>query len=241
MFPWDQDLYAYKTIDSLLTLSKALDLTENDLKLYHSICFAHHLERDGTFRKAFENDVRYKDLPYIPLLDDEYEEMKISALREACWMAMQIRREKRKLEKLIFADSGNKHWFVTINLDDKLFSDKVDEAFVINPLVKKIITTPGFENVKFVVEKFRKNEAGQIYIHRHIHMVFDCELRKSKIIQYVFQKTQKYVQSKNFIDVKPDPDCKRDKYILGDKVQAKMECVAKDRSWRKEKKIIECE
>lgn len=225
MFPWNLELFSYDTIDKLQILAQAMELKCDDID-YIVNCM---------------NDYKARN-PHCPsnLTDLEIEDFQIQQYRERIWHEMQVRREKRKLEKLIHGDTSDKFYFVTIGLDDNLFKED-NEAMIINPLVKKIIETPGFDNVKFVVEKFRKNEQGNIYIHRHIHLVFDSNLRKSKIIQFCFQKAKRYVQSQNFIDVKLDPGRVRHKYIMGDKTELKMECVQMDRLWRKEKKIIECD
>lgn len=226
ILPWDKELSSYDTVEKLATLAHAMEL--DPLYIMRSITCTRALIAEGSYtRLGLE----------IPT-ERELEEMEMDFLKVAIYEEILIRREKRKLEKLIHGDSGNKHWFVTIGFDDKQFKED-NEAMIINPLVKKICDTPGFENVKFVVEKFRKNEKGQIYIHRHVHFVFDSNYRKSKIIQFCFQKVKRYVVGPNFIDVKPDPNNERDKYIRGEKIEAKLECVERDKVWRKEKKITE--
>lgn len=227
-FPWERELASYDTVAKLIPLMQSLDLDPD----YHLAPYR--------FVRLCQEDGTYKRLNIEPFTEDEITKMEVDVLRSRIWEEFQIRREKRKLEKLIFGGDGNKHWFVTIGLDDKQFKDD-NEAMIINPLVKKLIDTPGFDDVRFVVEKFRINDDGDIYIHRHIHMVFDSSLRKSKIVQFCFQKAKKYVAGSNFIDVKPDPDRVRDKYIKGEKKDIKIKCVEMDRSWRKEKKIIEGE
>lgn len=223
MFPWDRELSSYDTIEKLQILARALELNCDDVD-YIVNCIYDFQKRNPNHNSN--------------LSVAEITQFAILQYRERIWNEMEVRREKRKLEKLIFGQTGCRSWFVTIGLDDNQFNDN-NEAIIINPLVKKIISTPGFDNVKFVVEKFRRNDQGNIYIHRHIHLVFDCNMRKSKIIQFCFQKAKRYVAGQNFIDVKEDNGRSRDKYISGDKTQSKLECVAKDRMWRKEKNIIE--
>lgn len=225
MYPWDKELYAYDTVEKLQILAQAMEV---DLSMIDYIVSA-ILEYRGRHPSDPSN-----------LTDDEVKKYQIGEYRERLWHEMQVRREKRKLENLIFGQTGTKSYFVTIGLDDKQFKDD-NEAMIINPLLKKIIDTPGFENIKFVVEKYRRNEQGDIYVHRHIHLLFDSNLRKSKVIQFCFQKAKKYVAGQNFIDVKLDIGRTREKYINGQKTQTKLECVEKDRSWRKEKKITEQE
>lgn len=224
ILPWDRELSAYDTFDKLITLGDALEINVRQ----HEWVYNFHVKY---------NHEKVDDPGYIPIDQKDLYESCIDSMRIAIYEAICVRREKRKLEKLIQGDDA-KHWFVTVGLDDKQFKDD-NEALIINPLVKKLVDTPGIENVKFVVEKFRKNDKNEIYIHRHIHFVFESNMRKSKIVQYFFQKAKKYVAAQNFIDVKPDPFCDRHKYVAGDKAPHKLECVEKDRSWRKEKNIIE--
>lgn len=225
MFPWDKELYAYDTIEKLQLLAQALELDCS------SIDYVVHCVLDYRARHPGNQG---------NLTDEEISAYQLGEYRERIWHEMQVRREKRKLEKLIFGQEGTKSYFVTIGLDDKQFKED-NEAMIINPLVKRIIDTPGFENIKFVVEKYRRNDQGDIYVHRHIHLLFDSNLRKSKVIQFCFQKAKRYVAGQNFIDVKQDNGRAREKYIRGEKTETKLECVEKDRSWRKEKKIIEQE
>lgn len=217
MLPWIKELSAYDNIDKLLILARALELDMTKNMQVRTI--------------LYENP--------SDLSRQEIDQLCIDLCRMDIYEEMQVRRERRKLEKLIFSNESGKSYFVTIGLDDKQFNED-NEAFIINPLVKKIIETPGFDNLKFVVEKFRKNEEGSIYVHRHIHLLFDCKFPKSKVIQFCFQKAKKYVSSQNFIDVKLDVGRTREKYIGGQKTSYKLECVDLDRKWRENKKIIEC-
>lgn len=223
ILPWDKELSSYDTVDKLATLASAMELDP----LY--------ITRAVRQMRMLQVEKPFPD----PLSDKELDDLEIDFLRMAIYEEILVRREKRKLEKLIHGENSNiKSYFVTIGLDDKQFKED-NEAMIINPMMKKLIDTPGFDNMKYVIEKYRKNEEGIIYEHRHIHMVFDSNLRKSKIIQYCFQKTKRYVQGVNFIDVKLDPGRARERYINGQKAESKIECVEKDRTWRQEKKIME--
>lgn len=223
MFPWDKELYAYDTVEKLQLLAQAMELDFNTID-YVVACIVDYRRRHP------ENPEN--------LTDEEISAYQMMEYREKIWYEMQVRREKRKLENLIFGQTGSKTYFVTIGFDDNLFKDD-NEAMIINPLVKKIIDTAGFDNVKFVVEKFRKDDKGNIYVHRHVHFMIDTFLKKSKVIQFCFQKVKRFVAGQNFVDVKLDMARSHDKYINGMKTEAKLECVEKDRVWRKEKKIIE--
>lgn len=130
-------------------------------------------------------------------------------------------------------------YFVTINFDDNIVTDDV-ETLAFNTSVRKIYNTPIFSNVRFVCEKFRKEEG----IHRHIHMLVDSSAPKSRVIQQVFQKVKKYCGSDRFIDVKNWTNANREvyeEYIRGNKQSSKMEYVEKDKAWRQQKKIVECD
>lgn len=226
--PWHRELAAYDTIEKCLDLARAMEIDSARIKNH---LFTLDLYQECKANNKWPDDISYDDLVATVIDSFHYDLMD----------AIRVRREKRKLEKLIFGETGNRHWFVTIGLDDSQFTED-NEAMLINPLVARIRSTPDIENVKFVVEKFRRTEDGKsIYVHRHIHFVFDSNKRKSKVIEFCYRKAKKLVKGPNFVDVKPDPDRARDKYIMGDKVKEKMECVEKDRIWRKEKKIIECE
>lgn len=152
-----------------------------------------------------------------------------------------LRRQAKSLVQTILSpDTTNTKWaFVTVNFDDTRITDAT-EVKILNQAVNKIINTPGLTNAKYVVEKFRKEEG----IHRHIHFLFDTELRKSKIIQYIFQKVKDHVVGPQFIDVKTYKDNKKsvyEDYVRGVKRDEKMEYVEADRRWRKAKGIMECD
>lgn len=226
MLVYEKELAEYDTLEKVIVLARALEI---DVDYYLSPYDLYiGLHKDGTFKRLGIEPESEADLHYC----------KIDDLKIAIWNEMQLRRERRKLEKLIHGKKDGKFWFVTVGLDDKIFTDK-NEAEIINPLVKRICDTPGLGDIKFVVEKFRRNDGGDIYIHRHIHMLFESNLAKSKIVQFLFQKAKKYVASANFVDVKPDPSRSRLKYIMGEKVDEKLKCVEMDREWRKKCGIIE--
>lgn len=230
-------LSVYKTNDELKVLAEAMQLDISSITYIEEVCSN---ARDNIRIPDKVDQGEYLYIDSCRLTDAELESAIRILLEDKITYEIAVRRERRKLEKLIHGDTGCKSWFVTIGLDDKQFDDN-NEAGIINILVKKIKDTPGFENVNFVVEKYRRAEDNSIYIHRHIHLVFDSQLRKSKIIQFCFQKAKRYLANQSFVDVKPDPNRSRMDYIRGNKPSMKLECVDKDRSWRKEKKIVEDE
>lgn len=128
-----------------------------------------------------------------------------------------------------------KNWFfVTIGFDDKIIT--------VSDIKKAVLKIYEIEPIKVkmhVVEKHRKDNLGEIYVHHHIHMLVETEYSKSKTIQFLFQKLKKFVAAKNFIDVKNDGDRQRyEKYINGDKQADKHVCLELDRKWREENQII---
>lgn len=230
-------LSIYKTNDELKVLAEAMQLDISTVTYIEEVCskFPDNIRIPDP---VDQGDYLYMDSGR--LTDAELESAIRILLEDKIMHEIAVRRERRKLEKLIHGDTGSKSWFVTIGLDDKQFNDD-NEASIINILVKKIKDTAGFENVNFVVEKYRRAVDNSIYIHRHIHFVFDSQIRKSKIIQFCFQKAKRYLANQSFVDVKPDPNRSRMDYIRGNKPKIKLECVDKDRAWRKEKKIVEDE
>lgn len=215
MFPWDRKLVSYDTLAKLQILASAMELE------YTIINSAFVTLSNGTRL----------------MTQEELEQVNMDLLKMEIFREIEVRREKRKLEKLIYGEE-QKFCFVTIGFDDNQF-DVTNEAVLINPVINRILETPGFDNVKFVVEKFRRNENGEIYIHRHVHLLIDTPLRKAKVIQFIFQKCKKICASPNFVDVKCGGDRVRfEKYIKGDKTDTKLECVAKDKEWREKNKII---
>lgn len=89
-----------------------------------------------------------------------------------------------------------------------------------------------------VLEKYRRADDGNIYIHHHIHILIRTDVPKSKIIQYCMEVMSKHIgKQRNFIDVKQPKDkigSFEDKlrYIRGQKTAKKMECVELDKKWR---------
>lgn len=213
MFPWDKELHAYKTYDQLVTLAKALEVP---------------------FR--LPDDVYFDRSGNVAIPEDICLQTKMDLLKMDIYEEMLVRREKKNIERLLFGQE-QKFCFVTVGFNDNHFDD-TNEALLINPAIEKIVATPGFDNVQFVVEKFRKNEKGEVYIHRHVHLLIDTNLRKGKVIQYIFQKAKKICDAPNFIDYKIGERFRFEKYIKGDKTDGKLECVEMDKKWRSEKKII---
>jgi len=125
--------------------------------------------------------------------------------------------------------NGKKNYFfITVGFDDKIITI---------PSIRKCIKSLGemkdINLYSIVAEKYRKDNEGKIYEHHHIHLLVKTDYPKSKVIQYTFQKVAKFVQGKNFIDVKNEQTFEHyEKYINGDKKIEKLECVEMDKKWR---------
>lgn len=153
---------------------------------------------------------------------------------------LEFRRKYESLKKevlLEFSIKNDKWFFMTVGYDDKTITNEK-----IKSLSEKVANMTHWEKCIYVNEKFRKNDKGEIYIHHHTHFLLTTSLPKSKVIQYVYQAVKSAVASKNFIDVKGNNDKngtfeQKQRYIAGDKISEKMECVRMDAQWREEFKI----
>lgn len=138
------------------------------------------------------------------------------------------------IQKDLNGTEKKKWFFVTVGFDDK------QENVVSNmkTFLKKFKETPKIDIEDYVVEKFRKNDKGQIIEHHHIHFLIHTDYSKSKVIQFCFQKAKGFIQGQQFIDVKNDGEISRyRKYIKGDKIESKKECCELDRLWRLENSL----
>jgi len=132
---------------------------------------------------------------------------------------------------------GFQWYFITVGYDDDNIT--VDKIRKYSNLVA---TSNYFDDVKYVNEKFRKNDSGEIYIHHHTHFLVKCSLSKSRVVDRVFATVKKVCKSKNFVDVKSSKDGvgsyqDKLKYINGQKTESKMICVEKDIKWRLENNL----
>ena len=128
-----------------------------------------------------------------------------------------------------------KNWFlVTVGFNDEEIKGR--EPVILQQAHKKILDIAGMEFLGHSIEKHRKDKNKKIYIHHHIHYVVKTDYAKSKVIQFFFQKVSKLgVSTKNFIDVSQNGTIETAlKYVSGDKVDEKMECVALDIKWRED-------
>lgn len=130
-----------------------------------------------------------------------------------------------------------KWFFITVGYDDKSITDEKIIKFS-----QKVAELKYWDEVNYVNEKFRRSEAGEIMIHHHTHYLVKTSLPKSKVVQYVYQTVKSCVVGQQFVDVKSYKDKvgtyeQKLKYIQGEKIESKMECVEMDRKWRQEKGI----
>lgn len=131
------------------------------------------------------------------------------------------------------SQTKKKYYFVTIGFDDNTITIPA-----IRNTLKRLNEVSGLELDSIVAEKFRKDNNGKIYEHHHIHALYNTDFAKSKVIQYIYQKVQKLVQGKNFIDVKNEQSFESYKqYILGNKTSTKLECIQLDKIWREKNNL----
>lgn len=147
----------------------------------------------------------------------------------------------RRIVNIDLTTPQSKWYFITVGYDDKIITPQK-----INELCSKVSNLKHWGSCKFVNERHRRDSKGAIYVHHHTHFLVQTQLSRSKVIQYVYQAVKKYVASESFVDVKPNPKEHNsstyetyEKYINGDKQDAKLECISLDRKWRLENDIIQ--
>lgn len=227
----------YDTVDKVLALARAFDVPQERVDYI--------FESEGFAYSLVKADVPYllrlsKLVPNFDL-DSHRDDMIIMRLKWAIKDAIELRRARRDIAALV-NDDGNaetRKWFVTVNFDDVVVTDKV-ESGVISNFMDRVTSISGLNVISYVPEKFRE---GGKQIHRHIHMIIESDYKKSKVIQYIFQKNIKVgkekslaISKKEFIDVKKW-ESHHDNYIKGIKRDEKQDCVEMDRVWRAEKGI----
>jgi len=122
--------------------------------------------------------------------------------------------------------------FVTLGFDDR-----VVKPIDMRNMAERMKKT--YDVVEFVHELHRKDEAGKIFKHHHTHYLIRTDQAKSTIVKKIwgFAGIKKIMANKEKIDVKnykDGPYERYEKYISGDKVHAKLECVELDKKWRLE-------
>lgn len=228
------ELCDYDSISKAEILARALDVDITSYKFISELWKPEY----GYSMVDFEGD-KIQIVVSNEMTKESWDKEVLDMILRRIYDEILVRREKRKLEKLISATGvkAAKSFFVTIGLDDKQFT-KQNERERILAILSRLTNIKDINVDKYVVEKHRRADNGSIYIHRHIHCKITSDFRKSKIIQYVFQKlntkANAYVSQKNFIDVKPWIEDIHDEYLDGNKESKKVECVEMDRKWREE-------
>jgi len=144
--------------------------------------------------------------------------------------------------------SSTNYIFLTVNFDD---TTKINGNIMLS-LARQVCHVnaeagvPLFTSGIFVLEKNRKDDKGKLYIHHHVHFLFNLSvhLRASKIAEKVFALAgmKDYCKKVNFIDVKT-PNAKKienraqpyevcEAYVMGQKCDDKAECIGADILWR---------
>lgn len=125
--------------------------------------------------------------------------------------------------------------FVTLGFDDKVV--KPTDMRKMAERMKKT-----YDVVAYVHELHRKDDTGKIYKHHHTHYLIRTEQCKSTVVKNVwgFSGIKTVMANKEKIDVKNYKNAPYDtylRYIEGDKVHAKLECVELDKKWRLENNL----
>lgn len=180
-----------------------------------------------TSKVYLESDVPFSEEEYVKLWTNYYK-IDLAFYKRTGDIVNQVMNDLKGIAK-------SKWFFVTVGFDDNL-PNIVQNLQIFRD---KMVRTPGMEFHSHVIEKFRRNEQGDEYVHHHIHFLLESDSPKSKVLQFFYQKAKPYIAGKNFVDVKEKVDFDRyAKYISGDKQDAKRACVDKDRVWRSENNIL---
>lgn len=213
----------YSTVDDAFRLVNALELET--------------IYRPNMYLEWYSCDVKYRKPDEEPLTEDVFKDMLRNLVLMDCADEILRRRERMNISKLVRGEAteeNTKWYFVTIGFNDSIVTDE-NEVKVFNSVIDKILKTKGFENIRFVAEKFRQDG-----IHRHIHFLIDSDYKKSKIIQYVYQKCKNHVHGQQAVDVKTYKDNSKlvyENYIAGRKRIEKLKFVEMDREWRAAREI----
>jgi len=176
------------------------------------------------FQLQIEGQSRHLDLDAVYNTVNAYYRMEIKIMNNQTEAHKQLYLDIKELK----GNLNRKFYFMTIGFDDKIIT-----VPMIKESIFKLKELKDIDLGEYVVEKYRKDDAGNIYIHHHIHSIVYTDKPKSKVIQYIYQKLKKVIASSNFIDLKREQPIENYlKYIAGDKRDEKLECVFKDKEWR---------
>lgn len=135
-------------------------------------------------------------------------------------------------KSLLPSEPEKNKWFITVGFNHQTW----DVPSCVS-VIRKICENKIFKDIRGVFELFREN--GE---HPHCHFLVELTdtLPKSKIIEKLWatKGIKKVVLSKTYIDVKKAEDYHQN-YILGIKKKEKMECIEKDKIFRKKNNIPE--
>jgi len=145
--------------------------------------------------------------------------------------------------------------FITVGFDDAKIAGNVDLFHsrvrqICAAVANKSYGKDAVKSVEYVIEKHRKDEAGETYIHHHCHFlfVFNKKVPPSDMRNKIWATAgiKEFVAATNFIqyDGPQKPRRAGEKplppflvlfnYIRGDKTPQKLSCIEKDRFWRNE-------
>jgi len=119
-------------------------------------------------------------------------------------------------------------YFTTVTFQHD--TDVKDQLQVIKNILnnKKVNQEKSFA----VYERFRDD--GKVHPHVHFKLVLRRYERPSKVVEFIFATKwlKKVCHAKNFIDVDKYIEARHDKYLDGDKKEAKVADVERDRQYR---------
>lgn len=192
-----------------------------------------------SFTPKYASDYR-SDISYFEVMKQIYNDSictqeiaKSFFISDKIWFQQSFKVSKeidKEIDKL--EPTANSMWFVTVGFNHATWSIKDCDKFI-----TKVLEMEWVISAKANFELHRTNG-----LHPHCHFAIETKEPKSKILDKLFRPlyAKKVIFSKNFIDIKPMMEYHHN-YIRMLKVEEKMECVDKDREWRKKNNIPDYE
>lgn len=154
---------------------------------------------------------------------------------KAIYKKTEIHLSLSKFIKSVVKGTDQTWSFVTLGFDDKVVKP-VDMRSICERIKKT------YDVVAYVHELHRKDDKGKIFKHHHTHYLIRTDQAKSTIVKKIwgFAGIKKMMANKEKIDVKnykDGPYERYEKYISGDKVFEKLECIELDKKWRLENNL----
>lgn len=154
---------------------------------------------------------------------------------KAVYKKTDVHLELRKFVNSVVKGIDQTWAFVTLGFDDR-----VVKPIDMRNLCERMKKT--YDLVTYVHELHRKDDSGKVVKHHHTHYLIRTDQAKSTIVKKIwgFAGIKKIMANQEKIDVKnykDGPYERYEKYISGDKVHEKLECVELDKKWRLENNL----